>query len=94
MDLGETRIPEKGAATMSPPDCRTVRSFGISGEIEDIGISSRCKNNHVGSVAIDLAGDQIPRHNATRDATDNDYIEQLIPDVHRYSSGCDLRFKA
>src|ERR1700757_2144772 len=93
MDLGETRIPEKGAAAMSSPDCRTVRSFGVSGEIEDIGISSRCEHNHVGSMAIDLACDQIPRHNAARDAIDKDDIKQLIPDVHRYSSRCDLLFE-
>src|ERR1700751_4577675 len=93
MDLGETRIPEKRAASMSPPDCRTVRSFGVSGEVENIGISPRCEHNHVGRVAIDLAGDQIPRHNAARDAIDKDDIEQLIPDVHRYSSGCDLLFE-
>src|ERR1700756_4129837 len=94
MDLRKTGIPEEGATAMGSPDGSTIRSLRVGREIENIGIPSRCEHNHVSSVAADLARHQVSRHDSARSATRNHDIEQLAPDVHRYSSGCDLFFES
>ena len=93
VNLRETRIAKQRAAAMGPPYGSTVGSLGIRREVEDIGISSGRQHNHVGGVAIDLTGHQVPRHDAARSAIDNDDVEQFTPDMHRHSSGCDLLFE-
>src|SRR6266849_9309127 len=93
MDLRKTGIPKEGATAMGSPDGSRVRSLRVGREIENIGIPSRCEHNHVGSVAADLARHQISRHDAARSAVHNHDIEQLAPDMHRHSSGCDLLFE-
>src|ERR1700730_13020314 len=93
MDLRKTRISEKGAAAMGSPDGRRVRSLRVGREIENVGISSGCEHNHVGSVAADLARHQVSRHDSARSAVHNHDIEQLAPDMHCHSSGCDLLFE-
>src|SRR5579862_4652632 len=93
MDLCKTGVPEKGATAMSSPDGSTVRSLRVGREIENIGISSRCEHNHVGSVAADLARCQVSRYDSARTAAHNHHVEQLASDMHRYSSGCNLLFK-
>src|SRR5882672_1327180 len=90
MDLRKTRIPEKGAPAMGSPDGSGVRRLRVRREIEDIGIPSRCEHHNVGSVAADLARHQVARDDSARSAARNHDIEQLAPDMHCYSSGCDL----
>ena len=70
MNLGETRVPKECAPAMGAPYSGTVRSLCISREVEDIGITSRCEHNHVGSMAIQLARHQVARYNAARSAID------------------------
>src|SRR5260370_10636199 len=92
MDLRKTRIPEQSATAMGSPDGSSVRSLRVGRKIENIGIASRCEHNHVGSVAADLARHEVSRHYSARSAAHNHDIEQLAPDMHCYSSGCDLLF--
>src|SRR5260370_37558327 len=90
MDLRKTGIPEEGATAIGSPDGSRVRSLRVGREIENIGIPSRCEHNHVGSVAADLTRQEVSRHDSPRSAVHNHDIEQLAPDMHCYSSGCDL----
>src|SRR5260370_35894068 len=90
MDLRKTGIPEEGATAMGSPDGSRVRSLRVGREIENIGIPSRCEHNHIGSVAADLARQEVSRHDSARSAFHNHDIEQLAPDMHCHSSGSDL----
>src|SRR5271165_2004997 len=93
MNLGETRISKKGTTAMSSPYGGTVTRFGVSREVENVGIPSRCEHNHVGSVTVCLTSYQVARHYAARSAIDNDYVKQFTPEMHRDASGGYLLFE-
>jgi len=75
---------------MGSPRGGDVASLGVRGEIEDVSVSARAQNDHVGEVCADLAG----RHAAGDDAACapvvNDQVEHLGSGVHLHGAGFDL----
>ncbi len=86
VDLRVTRIGERRAALVRAPDRRDVRSLGVGREEEDVAVSARAKNDRVGEVRLDRAGDHVACDDAARPPVHDDDIEHLGAREHRHAA--------
>src|SRR5262245_42487872 len=93
MDLSEAWVGERSASFVSAPDGGAIRPFGVRRKIEDVAITARAEHHRVRYVRLHLAGDQIPRDDASRLAIDHDHIEHFTARLHLHASQTDLTFK-
>ena len=94
VNLREAGVGEESAALISAPDGGGVRTFGIGGQIVHVAIAAGGQNDGVGDMRLHLAGDEIARDDAARDAIHDDEVEHFGTREHGDGARVDLPFES
>ena len=86
MDLGETRIRERGASLVGTPDGSRVGSLSIGREIKHVAISAGRQHNRFTRVRFDRAVNEIASNDATCSSVDDDQVEHLGARKHLHTT--------
>ena len=90
MDLREARVGEQRAALVRAPCGRHVRVHGVGRQVVERAVSAGAEQHRLSFVALELAGDQVARHDAARLPVGNDEVEHLAAGEQRDVAGVDL----
>src|SRR6185369_12072202 len=82
VNLGVARIGEVRALLVRLPVGRDRATHGVGGEVEDVDVTAGAEADGIGSVGLQLAGDQVAAGYAAGNAVDHDQIEHLAAVVH------------
>ena len=77
-------------ALVGAPDRRGVGALRVGGEIEDVAVAARAEHHRVGQVRLDLAGDQVARHDAARRPSMTTRSSISVRGIHRHLPARDL----
>src|SRR6185312_4223963 len=93
MNLRETGIREQSPAFVRPPDGCCVRTLSVCRKIIDIDVAARRQDNRIAQVCRNLAGHEVPCHDASRSSVDHNQIEHLRTREHCHAPRVDLPFE-
>ncbi|GAB3957938.1 hypothetical protein GCM10027614_74380 [Micromonospora vulcania] len=90
MDLRVAGVGEVRALAVRAPGGGDVAALGVGGEVEDVAVAAGGEHHGVGHLGADLAGDQVPDHDAPGLAVHDDQLQHLVPGVHLHIAEADL----
>ena len=90
MNLREARIGEQRAALVRAPRRRHVRVHRVGRQVIDRAVPAGAEQNRLPLVTLELACDEVARHDAARLAVGDDQIEHLAAREQRHRAGVDL----
>ena len=90
MNLREARIGEQRAALVRAPRRRHVRVHRVGRQVIDGAVAAGAKQHRLPFVALELARDEVARHDAARLSVGHDQVEHLAAREQRDRARVDL----
>lgn len=81
VDLDVARVAKVSAAFVGTPSCRDVGGHSGGGEIIDVGVTARAKEDSVRGVSFDFARHEVAGDDALGDAVFDDQVVHLVAGV-------------
>ena len=90
VDLGEAGVREPRAALPGPEEGAHVGGAGVRGQVEHVPVAAGGEDHRVAREGADLAGDEVPGHEARRPPAREHEVEHLRAREDPHLAGGDL----
>ena len=90
MDLGVAWVREVSALLVCGPLSGNRATHSVGGEVEYVNVSTGCQADCVGSIGLELTGNQVTNGDTTGYAVNNNQVQHLTTGIHLNRTSLDL----